>query len=54
MVIQRLEMCIGIMELVFEFIIVFIEAVGTVFSQNHSSPAERNYVAAVPYIGLLP
>ncbi|KAK4740074.1 hypothetical protein R3W88_003771 [Solanum pinnatisectum] len=54
MVIQRLEMCIGIMELVFEFIIVFIEAVSTVFCQNDTSPAERNYITAVPYIGLLP
>lgn len=54
MVIQRLEMCIGMVKFVFEFVFVFIEAVGTVFSQNDSSLVDRNYVPTVPYIGLLP
>ncbi|CAN4107639.1 unnamed protein product [Withania somnifera] len=54
MVIQRLGICIGMVKLVFEFIVIFIEAVGIVISQNDSSSAERNYVSIVPYIGLLP
>ncbi|KAK4740073.1 hypothetical protein R3W88_003770 [Solanum pinnatisectum] len=55
MVIQRLEMCIEMVKLVFEFFVVFVEAVGTVISQNDSSLVDRNYIhATTPYIGLLP
>ncbi|CAN4112275.1 unnamed protein product [Withania somnifera] len=55
MVIQRLEICIGMVKLVFEFVIGFIEAVGTVLSQNDSFSSDRNvYVVTTPYIGLLP
>uniref|UniRef100_M1CG44 Uncharacterized protein n=1 Tax=Solanum tuberosum TaxID=4113 RepID=M1CG44_SOLTU len=54
MVIQRLEMCIEMVKLVFEFFVVFVEAVGTVISQNDSSLIDRNYDATTPYIGLLP
>ncbi|CAN4112274.1 unnamed protein product [Withania somnifera] len=52
MVIQRLEICIGMVKLVFDFIVLFIEAVDTVISQNDSTSAERNYRSIVPYIGL--
>ncbi|KAK4340275.1 hypothetical protein RND71_041737 [Anisodus tanguticus] len=51
MVIQRLEMCIGMVKLFIEFVVVFVEAVGTVISQNDS---DRDHVSTLPYIGLLP
>ncbi|KAG5625079.1 hypothetical protein H5410_010297 [Solanum commersonii] len=49
MVIQRLEVCIEMVKLVFEFFVVFVEAVGTVISQNGSSLVDRNYDATTPY-----
>uniref|UniRef100_A0A3Q7ET07 Uncharacterized protein n=1 Tax=Solanum lycopersicum TaxID=4081 RepID=A0A3Q7ET07_SOLLC len=51
MVIQRLEICIGMVKLAFEFVAVFVKAVGSVISAEEE---ERNYVAQTPYIGLLP
>lgn len=50
MMIQRLEICVGMVKLAIEFIQVFVKAVGTVISGED----QRNYVVQTPYIGLLP
>lgn len=50
MLIQSLEICVGMVNLAFEFVKVFVKAVGTVVVDED----ERNYVAQTPYIGLLP
>lgn len=55
MVISRIEMCIKLLKLVIEFVVVFIEAVGTVIRQSTMEfPTNPRYIVPAPYIGLLP
>ncbi|KAL8060520.1 hypothetical protein ABFX02_02G029900 [Erythranthe guttata] len=55
MIIQRLEMCFGLLKLAMEFVMVFFDAVGCVVNQSHSLlSANPSYVVNVPYIGLFP
>ncbi|KAL7082676.1 hypothetical protein ACP275_14G115900 [Erythranthe tilingii] len=52
---QKLEMCIEVLKFAIEFVIVFVEAVGSVINQTSDSSslsAVPNHT--VPYIGLLP
>lgn len=56
MVIQRLELCIELLKFVIEFVVVFIEAVGTVITESTSQvlSARPAYILPTPYVGLLP
>lgn len=52
MVIQRLEIYIGLLKMVFQFMIDFVGAVGFVVNQTNS--AASDYPIQVPYVGILP
>ncbi|KAL7118895.1 hypothetical protein ACP275_02G029700 [Erythranthe tilingii] len=55
MIIQRLEMCLGLLKLVMEFVMVFFDAVGCVINQSHSLLSDNpSYAVNLPYIGLFP
>ncbi|CDO97131.1 unnamed protein product [Coffea canephora] len=57
MVIQRLELCIELLNLVIEFVVVFINAVGMVVDQTtslHLFASNPAYTVPAPYVGLLP
>ncbi|PIN14198.1 hypothetical protein CDL12_13175 [Handroanthus impetiginosus] len=54
MVIQKLEMGLGLLKLAIQLVVVFVEAVGSVINQSNSAVSENpNYAVPVPYMGIL-
>lgn len=55
MVIQRLEICFGVLKVVVQLMIDFVDAVGVVVDQTNSAlTANRDYpISSVPYVGIL-
>ncbi|XP_065856875.1 uncharacterized protein [Euphorbia lathyris] len=56
MMIQRVEMCISLVKLAFEFVVVVAEAVGTVIHENSSNSHHsiHEYSPFIPFVGFLP
>ncbi|KAL9690053.1 hypothetical protein QQ045_010446 [Rhodiola kirilowii] len=59
MVLQRLEMCIGMVRLAVKFVVYFAEAVETAFAENHLPPprtaatGRQIYTVGTPFVGFL-
>lgn len=54
-VIQRLEICFGVLKIVVQLMIDFVDAVGVVVDQTNSSlSSNADYpISSVPYVGIL-
>ncbi|PIN08290.1 hypothetical protein CDL12_19143 [Handroanthus impetiginosus] len=53
---QKMEMCLLLLKIAVEFVVVFVEAIGSVIIHNDSALSRYpNYaVPYVPFVGLLP